>query len=266
MFRIPGDAPVSEAVTNVIVARSQEPDGLSAMVVWSITAHAALVALALLWPVGAVEPPPTIMTVSLTGAPGPKTEGLNQIGGEQPIQEKTPEPVKEPVKEVEAPPAPKAPAMTLPDPKARTRAQTKAKEAPSDAIAPKPSIGERPHEGTARVRGQGFGTGLSSSGGSGGGVQLDGVTDFCCPEYIDQMRVFIQRNWEQGQGVAGSTGVKFTITRNGMIQTPQVERPSGFDVLDLAAMRALQRTTLPPLPNEFPNPTLTVHMRFDYSR
>src|SRR5262245_36302191 len=161
---------------------------------------------------------------------------------------------------------PKAPAMTLPDPKARTRAQTKAKEAPSDAIAPRPSIGERPREGTARVRGQGFGTGLSSSGGSGGGVQLDGVTDFCCPEYIDQMRVFIQRNWEQGQGVAGSTGVKFTIMRNGMIQTPQVERPSGFDVLDLAAIRALQRTTLPPLPNEFPNPTLTVHMRFDYSR
>src|SRR5262249_5812703 len=119
-----------------------------------------------------------------------------------------------------------------------------------------------------RPRGQGFGgggTGLSSAGGSGG-VQLDGVTDFCCPEYIDQMRTFIQRNWEQGQGVAGSTGVKFTIMRNGMIQTRAVGKPRGFDAPALAAMRALQRTTLPPLPNEFQNPTLTVHMRFDYSR
>lgn len=252
---------MSEAVTDVIVARAHEPDGLSRMVVWSLGAHAALIAVLLFWPTASAEPPRTIMTVSLSGAPGPKTGGLTSIG-DRPVQQTAPEPVKP----VEAPPAPKAAPMTLPDPKVRPRVQTKAaKEAPPEATAPTPAVGERPHDGNTRVRGQGFGSGLSSSGGSGGGVQLD-VSDFCCPEYIDQMRVFIQRNWEQSQGVVGSTGVKFTIMRNGMIQAPQIENPSGFEALDLAAMRALQRTTLPPLPTAFPNSTLTVHMRFDYSR
>ena len=43
-----------------------------------------------------------------------------------------------------------------------------------------------------------------------------------------------------------------------------VERPSGFLALDLAAERALLITRLPELPAQFPNPTLTVHVTFDY--
>jgi hypothetical protein len=35
-------------------------------------------------------------------------------------------------------------------------------------------------------------------------------------------------------------------------------------VLDIAAQRALLSTTLPPLPPQYTNPTLTVHIRFDY--
>jgi protein TonB len=203
------------------------------------------------------------MNVSLGGAPGPKTGGLNQIGAREVQAAKSEE-----VKPVETPPAPKTPAMTLPDPKIKPRERPKPERAPEDSNAQKVSTGEKPQAGNARTetRGQGFGTGLSSTGGSGSPVQLDDVVDFCCPEYIDQMRIFIQRTWENNQGVAGSTGVKFTIQRNGTIQAPQIEKPSGFDALDLAALRALQRTTLPPLPQEFPNNTLTVHMRFDYSR
>lgn len=232
------------------------------MIVWSITAHAVALALVLLWPEPAAEPPRTIMTISLSGAPGPKTGGLNQIGARE-VQAPKPEEAKP----VETPPAPKTPAMTLPDPKIKPRERPKPERAPEDSNAQKVSTGEKPQAGSARTetRGQGFG-GLSSAGGSGGPVQLEIQGDFCCPEYIEQMRTFIQRTWENNQGVAGSTGVKFTIQRNGMIQAPQIERPSGFDALDLAALRALQRTTLPPLPAEFPNPTLTVHMRFDYSR
>jgi len=254
---------LSETVTDVIVSRAREAEGLSTMVVWSFAAHAAAAALLLIWPTAAPEAPRSIMTVTLSGAPGPRTGGMTEIGGRA-VQEARPEPAKP----VEAPPAPKAPAMTLPEPRARTRPQPKPAQAPPEASAKAPSTGEQPREGTARtetrVRGQGFG--LSSSGGAAGGpVQLD-VTDFCCPEYLEQMRVFIQRTWEQNQGVVGSVGMKFTILRNGMIQMPQVERPSGFIALDNAALRALQLTTLPPLPQEFQNPTLTVHMRFDYQR
>jgi TonB family protein len=60
--------------------------------------------------------------------------------------------------------------------------------------------------------------------------------------------------------------VKFTITRDGTITLPQVERPSGFIALDNSALRAVQITRLPPLPGPYQNPTLTVHMRFDYQR
>ena len=113
------------------------------------------------------------------------------------------------------------------------------------------------------VRGQGFG--LSSAGGVGGPVQLD-VTNFCCPDYLAQIVTVIQRIVGPEPGRVGSTTVKFTIARDGTIQAAQVERPSGFIALDNSALRAVQITRLPPLPAAFQNPTLTVHMRFDYQR
>ena len=259
------DQIVTETVTDIIVARGQQADQLSRMVVWSIAGHAVIIALMLLWPASPAPESPKVFNVSIvSGTPGPKTGGLTSIGG-QTVQAPPPQEAPKPV---EAPPAPKTPAMTLPDPKVKPKLQPKVTQAPPDANATKANTGAEPREGNTRsdtrVRGQGFG--LSSSGGSSGPVQLDVDSEFCCPEYIDQMRVFIQQRWEQNQGIVGSTGVKFTILKNGAIQSPQIEKPSGFDALDLAALRALQRTTLPPLPAAFPNPTLTVHMRFDYSR
>jgi len=126
---------------------------------------------------------------------------------------------------------------------------------------------EEPQAGVTRTetgaRGQGFG--LSTGGAGGSGVQLD-VANFCCPEYIEQMVTLIQRNWQPNQGVRGSTVMKFTITRGGSIQDVMVERPSGFLALDLAAERALLTTRLPELPPPFPNPSLTVHITFEYQR
>lgn len=255
---------MTETVTDIIIARSRQPEGLKTMVVWSVAGHMGILALALLWPVrGTDEAPRTVMTISLGGAPGPRTGGMTQIGG-QAVQAPPPQ---EAAKQVATPPAPKAPLMSLPDLRARTRPQTRPTQAPSEATARTPNTGQEPREGSTRTdtraRGQGFG--LSSAGGGGGQVQLD-VTDFCCTEYLDQMSAFIQRSWEQNQGLVGSTTMKFTILRNGTIQDPQIEKSSGFIALDNAAMRALQLTRLPPLPAAFPNPTLTVHLRFDYQR
>jgi TonB family protein len=111
------------------------------------------------------------------------------------------------------------------------------------------------------ARGAGFG--LSSAGGVGGDLQLD-VSDFCCPEYLNVIVASITRNWRQDQGRAGSCVVKFTIHRNGRIDSVTVDRPSGHYPLDAAAQRAVQLTQLPPLPAGFSNPTLTVHMTFRY--
>jgi len=254
-----------ENVTDIIVARSREPEGLKTMIVWSIAGHIALAVLALV--VGGPRldtAPRQVMTISLSGAPGPKTGGQTQIGG-QAVQ--APAVPQEPVKPVPPPPAPKAPAMSLPNPKSPPRPQPK--QAPPEATAKNVSTGEVPREGNTRVdtrvRGTGFGLSSAGSNSTGSSVTLD-VSDFCCNEYLDQMVVAIRRNWDQNQGVVGSTTMMFTILRNGTIQAPQVEKSSGFAVLDSAAMRALQLSRLPPLPTAFENPTLTVHLRFDFQR
>jgi TonB family protein len=254
-----------ENVTDIIVARSREPEGLKTMIVWSIAAHIALAAVAVFMGGPQVEAPRQVMTISLSGAPGPKTGGQTQIGG-QAVQ--APAPPQEPVKPTPPPPpAPKEPVMSLPDPKRPPRPQPK--QAPPEATAKNVSTGEVPREGSTRVdtrvRGQGFGLSSAGSNSPGSAVTLD-VSDFCCNEYIEQMVTAIRRSWDQNLGVVGSTTMQFTIQRNGTIVSPLVERSSGFAVLDSSAMRALQLTRLQPLPPAFENPTLTVHLRFDYTR
>ncbi len=91
-------------------------------------------------------------------------------------------------------------------------------------------------------------------------------SNFCCPDYLAQLVTAIHRSWDQNQGVVGSTTLRFTIARDGTVQAPQVEKPSGFIALDNSALRAVQITRLPALPAAFDNPSLTVHMRFDYQR
>ena len=257
---------MTETVTDIIIARSRQAEGLQTMVLWSTVGHVVVVAFLLLAGTGSVEDrPQTVMTISLGGAPGPQTGGLTQMGARA-VQEQAPPEI--PARPVLMPPAAVPPKMTLPDPKAKPSPQPKPVKAPPESAAKRANTGAQPTDGNARaetpvVRGQGFG--LSSAGGGGGPVQLD-VSDFCCPDYLAQMVTFIQRSWDQNQGVVGSTTVKFTIARDGTIQAPLVERPSGFLALDSSAMRAVQITKLPPLPAAFPNPSLTVHMRFDYQR
>jgi TonB family protein len=77
----------------------------------------------------------------------------------------------------------------------------------------------------------------------------------------------IQQNWSQNQGVTAEVVVKFTIQKDGTLTDVQIERPSGFMALDMAAQRAVLATArIPPLPAQFSNPTLTVHLTFDYNR
>jgi TonB family protein len=242
-------------VTDVIVARHQQPESepFRTMIVWSLAAHLGMLTLLLFgpfdWGIAADDTPRTVMTISLAGAPGPRAGGMTPTGGRA-IPEPTP-----------APPRPAPP----PPPKPREDVvPTRPVRRPPP---PKPSSEEPPQPGVTRTetgaRGQGFG--LATGGAGGSGVQLD-VTNFCCPEYIEQMITLIQRNWQPNQGVRGSTLMKFTINRSGSIQGVMVERPSGFVALDLAAERALLTTRLSELPVQFPNPTLTVHITFEYQR
>ena len=248
------------STTDVIVARSHHVDRLTTMVVWSVAAHIIVTALILFLPHEKTDlTPKDVMTITIGGAPGPRT-GMTQMGARA-VQ--APEP--EPVKRAETAPAPK-PEMTLPDPKLKPRPQPKT--APKEAAAKTQSTGPEPQEGTAkaetRVRGQGFG--LSSGGGGGtGGVTVDAI-NFCCPDYIIEMAELVKQNWNGNQGRAGLTTMMFTITRQGLIEGIQVEKQSGFPPLDAEAARALRNTRLRALPDRYPNPTLTVHLEFAYDR
>ena len=67
--------------------------------------------------------------------------------------------------------------------------------------------------------------------------------------------------------VAGDTLVKYTIQRDGRLTNVEIERSSGYFALDQTAQRALLVTRqLPPLPPQFTESTLTVHLIFRYER
>jgi TonB family protein len=156
--------------------------------------------------------------------------------------------------------------MTLPVPKARKIETAKPKTAPADAASRTAATGAKPVEGTEKVetqvRGQGFG--LSTAGGTGGELRVDG--DFCCQAYLAEMAARIQASWIQNQRLSGMTTMQFTVQRDGSIRDPKVEKSSGFAQLDAAAERALRIVRLSGLPKEYPNQTLTVHLEFVYTR
>ena len=179
------------------------------------------------WRLAADEVPNTIITVSLAGAPGPRAGGMTPTGGR-----------------TVATPPPEATPRAMPPPPPRPVERVVPTETPRRPRATPPP--EEPQPGVTRTdtgtRGQGFGLATSGS-----------VT-------------LIRRSWQAGQGIRGATVMRFTITRGGSIEGVMVERPSGFLALDLAAQRALLTTRLAELPPQFSNPSLTVHLTFEYQR
>lgn len=260
-------------VTDVLRDRMQEPAGLQQMVAVSITLHAVVIAAVIFAPGALLSRPKNttanIMTITLGGGgEGPRNGGLTAIGG-RPVQEVTPPEAR---REAVRPPAAKTPEMTVPAPNAKTARTTKTPppvtQAPDEARGRTPTRGAETSAGSSiaetGARGQGFG--LSTGGGAGSGSYLD-VANFCCPDYIIQMIDRIRTNWVRQAEIAGSNVVKFTIHRDGKITDVELEKSSGFNNLDLASQRAMGVTkTLNPLPSEYPNSTLTVHLNFEYKR
>ena len=257
-------------VTDVLRDRMEAPAGLQRMVAASVALHVVCAAVLLLAPGKwfGREPaaPRSVMQISLGGSAGPDSGGMTTMGARA-VQVQTEEAKREAVR----PPAAKTPEMTIPREGAKPTRATPApavKQAPDEARGRTPTRGAQTNAGSAIAetgvkRGQGFGL---SSGGQGIGGTLD-VADFCCPEYLQTMVLRIKSIWQQNQGVDGLTVVKITIQRDGRITEPVVETRSGNPALDLAAQRAVMMTKqLPPLPDAFPNPTLTVHLNFQYQR
>ena len=265
-----------EAVSDILLERARDSDGVSRMVLVSLFAHAILIAGLVVMPASWRNSSPsadvTPMTIILSNAgTGPDAGGLTPISN-RPVQEEAPATSKpQPI----TPPAAKAPEMVVPEPAAKPVLKTPPKrvEKPVDkSAARRPTSGPEAKVGDARVETGGaaipFG-GLTRP--SGGGVATYSVStdyaDFCCPAYLTQMVDLIKRNWNPNQGAVGQVQVKFTIRRDGLLSDVQVEKPSNVSMLDLESQRAILKTrALPALPREFTPDTLTVHLVLDYHR
>jgi len=256
-----------DAVSEVLIARSAKDETLSSLVWASAAVHllliGAFVFLPAAWFGAENKPPETIMNISLGGPVGPKDGGLATLGGRT-IQQAVPVEAKKAIEPVR-PPSAKPPEMVEPT-KAPPRKNPPPKIAAKDPRGAKPTVGKEVQQGTsiAETGAKGRGFGLSSGGGGTGGY-LD-VQNFCCPEYLSTVYASIKTNWNDRQGAAGTTLVKFTIQKDGRIVDVAVEKSSGIETLDLYARRAVMLTKAPPLPSPFPDPVLVIHLYFDYTR
>lgn len=259
-----------DAVSQVLVAR-HAIDDVAPRWAASAAVHALLAAAVFLVPAAwmgmqvAREEP--VMTVSLAGPLGPQSGG-RQTESAQATQAVAP-PARRP--EPVAPPTAKAPEMIEP-----TKAPPRKTPPPKVAQAPKeapervtPSKGAEVQQGSALAN-TGSTTrtpfGGTAQGAGGTGARVD-VGDFCCPQYLATMQDRILRNWESRQSSLGTTIMMFKVQRDGSITDVAVERSSGNQTLDFIAARALRLTQkIPPLPAEYTNPSLTVHLTFEYQR
>ena len=261
-------------VSDVLRDRMLEPSGFERMVTVSVVVHGVAIAVMLVapgswWSRPSADVRPAMMITLGDGAGGPAGGGKTPLGG-RPVQVPKP-PDAPPVREAVRPPAAKTPEMVVPDPKlkpSKTPAAPDVKQAPEGARGRTPTRGEQTRPGSTvadtGVRGQGFG--LSSVTGAGSGSYLD-VSNFCCPEYIEIMVDRIRGNWSSRAETSGEAIVKFTINRDGSIRDVILEKSSNYSALDFTAQRAVLMTrTLPPLPAAFTNPTLTVHLNFQYQQ
>lgn len=99
-------------------------------------------------------------------------------------------------------------------------------------------------------------------------VRLD-VKEFPFSYYLALLQSRIQANWEPPfnsarQAISKKAVVYFKIHRNGQVTDLRLESKSGDYLFDQAALRAVTLANpLPPLPYDFPEPSLGVHFEFE---
>ena len=114
--------------------------------------------------------------------------------------------------------------------------------------------------------GSGVGVGFGADGWKGGS---GGAGNFPYQWYVQIVKKKLDANWNVSEGSSRRIYAQaaFTIERNGGISDVKIEEPSGNDVFDLQARRAVEASgPLPPLPRDFHESTLRVHVRFTVKR
>jgi TonB family protein len=129
--------------------------------------------------------------------------------------------------------------------------------------------------------GTGLGTGLRIGGGEGPGGGFGpggpgygpgGLANFPYVWYLNTITERVSSNWFSSlvdPGISGSfqTVVYFRIQKNGQVVDVQIEQSSGVTPLDLSAVRAVKASApFPPLPKEYEETYLGIHLIFEHSK
>lgn len=125
----------------------------------------------------------------------------------------------------------------------------------------------------------GFGTGLrigtgngSGGWGPGGPGAGGGLGNFPYQYYLNIITEKVSGNWFSSlvdPGVSGNfqTVVYFKIQRDGQVAELKIEQASGVTALDLSAMRAVRASApFPPLPRDYQDNYLIIHLMFEHSK
>ncbi len=144
--------------------------------------------------------------------------------------------------------------------------------------APKTAPSETAGSGES---GTGMGTGLrigSGTGGGGGGFGPggpgygSGLANFPYTYYLNIITDRVSANWFSSlvdPGVAGNfqTIIFFKIQKNGQVTDIFIEQSSGITPLDLSALRAVKASApFPPLPRDYQDAYLGIHLIFEHSK
>lgn len=134
--------------------------------------------------------------------------------------------------------------------------------------------------GEVKGTGTGMGSGLRIGGGGGPGGEGFGpgsgpgfgLANFPYTYYLNIITERVSANWFTSlvdPGVAGSyqTVIYFRIQKNGQITNLEIEQSSGLTPLDLSALRAVRASApFPPLPRDYQESYLAIHLIFEHSR
>ena len=101
----------------------------------------------------------------------------------------------------------------------------------------------------------------------GSGAITMQVSDFPFAWYLQAVQRKVIEKWAPPtRGLEGRAVIVFEIGRNGEVRRPSVENSSGDALYDRAALRAItDANPFPPLPAEFKESALLIHLGFDFT-
>lgn len=131
--------------------------------------------------------------------------------------------------------------------------------------------------GKGRGAGSGLRIGVGSGTGGGSGFQSPyssqiGLSSFPFTYYLQIIIDRVSSNWFTSlvdPGIRGNfqATVYFKIYKDGQISNLEIEESSGIRSLDLSALRAIQSSApFPPLPKEYKDEFLGIHLIFEHSK